>query len=171
MTSPMRAPQTTAEFCLSAGEVLTVWHLDASGSGAAIHDPQCLEAAYLVAAAVRSTAADRGLEGADVVAVRLDQLLVAIEQRPVSALESLPSSELQDLPVAAFTSIGDRLLGAYGTEAFDQVQQRAAAVVRHHQDDGGDPAATIADRSPVVSVLLRQQQMERIADAMGWDED
>jgi len=169
--SSERAPRTTAEFCLSAGEVMIVWHLDAAGSGTTIHDSQWMEAAYLVAAAVRAVAADQGLEGADIIQVRLDQLLAVIQQRPVSALECLPGCELRDLPAIAFAVIGDRLLLLYGTEAFDQAQQRAAGVVRHHQDDGSEPAATIADRSRTVSKLLRQRQMERIADALGSGED
>ena len=169
--SSERAPQTTAEFCLSAGEVLTVWHLDVAGTGATVHDPEYMQAAFLVAAAVRSVADDRGLEGEHVTAVRLDELQTVIAQRPVSALESLPGSDLRDLPNPDFAATGDRLLSLYGTGAFDQVQQRAAAVVQHHQDDEGDPTATVADRSPTLSKLLQRRQMERIADAMGWDED
>ncbi len=164
----MRAPRSTAGFCLPVGDALTAWHLTTCGSPAGLDDYQCEQAAYLVAAALRSAAAQRGLESWFIGKVRLDQVVAVIERKPLSALEALPGTGLQDFIVGESKVLGETLMGDFGSDDFTRVQQLAATIVRHHLDDADDPAATLADRSGPVGAHLRQQGQADVADDMGW---
>ena len=155
----VRAPQTTAEYSLSAGEMLTRWHLDATDDEDAIQDSGWQQAAYLVAAAVHAVAVDTGLHGGQITEASLDQVLAVARQRPASAIEAFPHNP--------FAAIGEQLLGAFGTEAFDQAQRRAVDVLRRHLDDAGDATATLGGRSAALTRMFRRTDARCIAQALG----
>lgn len=164
-------PRSTAGYCLPVGDALTAWHLTATGSPTAADDFECDQAAYLIAAALRAAAAERGLQAWFIGKVRLDRVLHVIARRPLSALEALPGTGLQDWVVGASRCLGDTLASDFGTESFTRVQELAATVVRHHLDDAHDPAATLADRSRPLGAVLRKQGHADVAHDLHWNEN
>jgi hypothetical protein len=158
----VRAPQSTEDYGLSAGETLTRWHLLTTGSESRIREPGWQRAAYLVAAALYAVAVDTGLRGSQITGAALDQALAVTSQRPASAVDGFPGG--------AFTAMGEQLLADFGTPAFDQVQQRAGEVLRHHLDDAADPAATLGSRAAVLAQAFREQDFQRLADVLGTED-
>jgi hypothetical protein len=158
----VRAPRSTEDFALSAGETLTRWHLHTTGSQDRIQEPDWQRAAYMVAAALYAVAVDTGLQGGQITGAGLDLVLAVIEQRPASAIDAFPGG--------AFASMGEQLLATFDTPAFEQVQHRAGDILQHHLDDVGDRAATLGSRSAVLARALREQGFQRLAEALGTED-
>lgn len=157
-----RAPQSTEDYALSAGETLTRWHLLVTGSQDRIQESGWQRAAYLVAAALYAVAVDTGLRGSQITGAGLDLARTVASQRPASAVDAFPGG--------AFAAMGEQLLRDFDTPAFEQVQQRSDEVLRHHLDDADDPAATLGSRAAVLARAFRGQDLQRLADVLGTED-
>ncbi|MFF1916150.1 hypothetical protein ACFVYE_32105 [Streptomyces sp. NPDC058239] len=133
-----RAPSTRWEYAVSAADQLILWH-------ASRHQPELLQeplrtrAVVLLAACVNDRAVTQHLDGPDIAAVSLGEVLTALDWYAVSSLES------SGAPAGSGGEECAELLQAFGTDKFNAVRAAAREALKGHLADGG-PHTRITDR-------------------------